>query len=123
MRPRLSESELLFLLDLLKETEANRKRQLLSFQEEQKHLESSVYALKHRMLYETPYPTYQKLKEEKQKLATVQLEWLPILNRQTVILKGLIIRLEKILNRKPGRTPYIHFFYSKYLQELEPKNI
>jgi len=123
MRPRLSEPEMLFLLDLLKETEAIKNRQLLSFQEEQKHLESNVYALRHRMIYETPYPTYLLLKEESQKLAILEREWLPIWTRQTVILKGLIVRLEKILSRKPGRTPFINIFYNRYLLELEPKNI
>jgi len=124
MRPRFDELEISFMLEILKEVEATVNRQILSLEEEQKHLSFTVYALKHRMLYETPYPTYFQLKKEKQKLAALQIEWLPLKRKETVILSRLIARLEKILQHRRGRIPSTLWdsFYNSYLEEIVPKN-
>ena len=123
-RPRFDELEVSFMLEILKEVEASINRQILSFQEEQKHLESNVYALRHKMIYETPYPTYFQLKEEKQKLAALQIEWLPLRRKETVVLSRLVARLEKILQHRRGRIPSTLWdsFYTSYLEEIVPKN-
>jgi predicted nucleic acid-binding Zn-ribbon protein len=123
MRPRLSELEMSFLLDLLKETSALKKRQLLNLQEEKEHLQRTIYALRDRMIRFEPYPTYKILNSEKEKLATLEREWLPVYDKQTVLLKCLIIRLEKILSHKSGRVPRTSFFYRKYLEEWNQKTL
>ena len=121
MRPRLSELEMSFLLNLLKETEALRKRQILNFREEKEHLEKNIHALRHKFLYETPYPTILLLQNEESKLKALEREWLPIYDKQAVLLKCLIIRLEKILSRKTGRVPHTSYFYNQYLREWNQK--
>jgi predicted nucleic acid-binding Zn-ribbon protein len=112
-----------FLLNLLKETEASMKRQFLNLQEEKEHLERTIYALRNRMIRFEPYPTYKVLNSEKEKLATLETEWLPIYDKQTVLLKCLIIRLEKILSHKSGRVPHTSFFYRRYLEEWNQKTL
>jgi hypothetical protein len=123
MRPRLNELEISFLLNLLKETEAVKKRQFLNLQEEKEHAERSIYALRDRMLRFEPYPTYKILNSEKEKLATLEREWLPLYDKQTVLLKCLITRLEKILSHKSGRVPYTSFLYRRYLEEWNRKAV
>ena len=124
MRPRFDELEVSFMLEILKEVEASVNREILNLREEQTHLQSSIYALRHKMIYETPYPTYFQLKEEKQKLAALQIEWLPLRRKETVILSRLIARLEKILQHRRGRIPSTLWdsFYNSYLEEIVPKN-
>jgi len=111
------------MLEILKEVETTINRQIQNFEEEQTYLQSNIYALRHRMIYETPYPTYFQLKEEKQKLAALQIEWLPLRRKETVILSRLIARLEKILQHRRGRIPSTLWdsFYNGYLEEIVPK--
>jgi hypothetical protein len=116
MRPRLSELEMSFLLDLLKETSALKKRQILNLQEEGEYLENNIYALK-KIARREAYPFYKILRSEKEMLSALRCEWLPLTERRSIILECLIVRLEKILARKTGRVPRVSFWYRIYLEK------
>jgi len=110
VRPRFTDQEVTFLLKLLSETEAAKKRQVLNLREEQEHLQREVWSLRQRVWNEGPYPIFREWKREKQKLDKVNL-WLPVCSKQDVILKDLIIRFEKLLAHKRGRMPRRDFSY------------
>ena len=124
MRPRFDELEISFMLEILKEVEANVNRQIGSLEEEQEYVRMSVYALRHRFIYEDPYGAYKRFKLEKERLKQLEYGWLPLRKRESVILSRLIARLEKILQHKRGRIPStsLDFFYNRYLHEIVPKN-
>ena len=116
MRPRFTDQEMNFLLEVLEEVETKKNRQILNFQEEQQHIQHSIFALRQRLMSD-PYHVHVLLKHEKDKLTELD-QWLPIWNRQAVVLHGLIVRMKKILAHKRGRIPYTSFFYDVYLREL-----
>ena len=120
MRPRFDELEISFMLEILKEVEANVNRQIGSLEEEQEYVRMSVYALRHRFIYEDPYGAYKRFKLEKERLKQLEYGWLPLRKRESVILSRLIARLEKILQHKRGRIPStsLDFLYSSYLHEI-----
>jgi len=118
MRPRFTDQELTFLLELLREAEAIKNRQILSLQEEQQHVQISVHSLRHRLIFEGPYHVHRELKAERERLEEINREWLPVCSKQAVVLRGLIVRLEKILAHKRGRIPHTSFFLKTYLQEI-----
>ena len=109
-----------FLLDLLKETQAKKKRQILNLKEECEQVRQDTIFLEHMMKF-NPYPTYKILKTAKERWRALEFEWIPFYYKQDVLLECLIIRLEKILSRKPGRVPHISYFYKRYLREWNQK--
>jgi len=123
LRPRFTDPELTFLLELLRETETRKNRQTLSLQEEQKHIQMSVHSLHHRLIFEDPYSVRRELKAERARLEEVEREWLPICNKQAVVLRGLIVRLEKILAHKRGRIPHTSYMVETYLREICTKDV
>ena len=124
MRPRFDELELGFMLEILKEVETTVNRQILNLEEEQEHVQVSVYSLRHRFIFEDPYGVYKRFKLEKERLNELRYFWLPICRKETVILSRLIVRLEKALQHKRGRIPstVLDSFYNSYLEEIVPKN-
>jgi len=103
MRPRFTDQELTFLLELLREVEASKNRQILSLQEEQQHVQMRVHVLRHRLFFEGPYRVHRELRAERERLGEIEREWLPICNKQAVILRGLIVRLEKNPGTQAGK--------------------
>jgi hypothetical protein len=123
LRPGFSDQELTFLLELLRETEARKNRQILSLQEEQKHAQMSVDSLHHRLIFEDPYSVHRELKAERVRLELLEREWLPVCSKQAAVLRGLIVRLEKILAHKRGRILRTSCMVETYLKEICTKDV
>lgn len=117
-RPCFTDSETWFLLGILRDAEAAKKRQILSFQEEQHYLERSIFALRTRMFSEGPLYVYKELKNDRERLEELTREWLPIYDRQTVVLHGLILRLTQILKHRRGGAMRGTWLYREYLAQV-----
>jgi len=121
MRPRFSDAEIKFLLDLCENERARFKRQLQNLTEQHEHFVSQEPALK-RMFDVAPYPNFQKLKEcrdKKQSLA----DWLPAYDRMNVFLTGLVIRFGKMLTHKTGRVPFLSLEMIRYNDMLRKEGL
>ena len=121
MRPRFSDEEICFLLEVLRELETEAKRQLPNLEEEQEHLSTEVWLQRHKIFTENPYVASKKLKGARERLKALKNEWL-FYTKRHVLLRGMIVRLEKIQARKRGRIPITEPFLDTYLAEYVPKN-
>jgi hypothetical protein len=104
MRMRFSEMELRFLKEILADCEGRVNRQVLNLQEEAEHLRLTVPALRHTLHYD-PYSVHRTLKDSEERLRRISFQWLPLNVKHRVILHGLILRLNRALEHKVGRTP------------------
>ena len=114
MRPRFSIEEIDFLLELLQDTEARTQRQITNLAEEQEHLTAKIAGLRFQLLNENPYRVVEPLQGAREDYARVHREWLPLPN-QEVVLKGLIVRFQKIKDRRTGRIPRTAMYAQDYL--------
>jgi hypothetical protein len=116
-RPYFSDLEIAFLLDLFRHEEARIKRQVLNLEEEQQQTQWNVQALRQR-LYVDPYSVHKDLKDEQARLNALRCEWLPTSSKQAVVLRGLAVRMEKILAHKRGPVEGMPMLFNRYLNEL-----
>jgi hypothetical protein len=116
-RPYFSDLEIAFLLNLLRHEEARIKRQVLNLEEEQQQARWNVYVLRQRLL-EDPYSVHKDLKTEQERLHALNCEWLPTFSKQAVVLRGLAVRMEKILSHKKGPIEGLPMLFNRYLREL-----
>lgn len=121
MRPRFTDQEVSFLLDLVTETKAKMDRQLLNLREEAEHLHRTIPELHRRFLYEDPYSVYKLIPEAEARLHIIEREWLPVYSKQRTILSYLAARLEKIQAHKGGRTTFCSDV-RYYFNEIAKKN-
>jgi hypothetical protein len=117
-RPYFTDSEICFLLGILRDAEAAKKRQILSHLEEQHTLQRSISALQTRMFSEGPLHVYKDLKNDKVRLEQLTREWLPTYDKQQTVLHGLCVRLEKNLRHKRGPVHGLPPLYTQCLREL-----
>lgn len=115
-RPYFSDLEIAFLLDLLRHEQARIKRQVLNLEEEQQQAQWNVRALRQR-LYVDPYSVHKDLKIEQARLNALRCEWLPTSSKQAVVLRSLVVRMEKTLSHKRGPTHGMPVFFNRYLSE------
>jgi hypothetical protein len=121
-RPSFTDSEIWFLLGILRDAEAVKKRQILSLQEEQHNLQRSIFALQTRMFSEGPLYVYKDLKDDRERLEELNREWLPICDKQAVILHGLTLRMEKILKHRRGGPMRGTQLYREYLAQVSTQD-
>ena len=121
-RPYFTDFETCFLLGVLRDAEAVKKRQILSLQKEQHNLERSVFALRTRMFSEGPLYVYKDLKDDRARLEQLTRELLPSCDQQAVILHGMIRRLEKILKHHRGGPMRGTQLYRKCLAQVSTQN-
>jgi hypothetical protein len=122
LRPRISHEEIGFLLELLKQAEANVKHECLSLSEEAKQLEITVSTLRSRLRL-GDYSVVRELRESEDRLQHLKLRAGPACHRKLFIFNGLLLKFERILSHKKGRMPLGSLEAVRWLKVMEPKNL
>jgi hypothetical protein len=115
--------EIQFLLGILKEVEADKKRQLHNLVEEQQHLAYRISVMHTELVMHGNFHVVRDLNTSKQKLTRIEYEWLPTFDRQTIVLGAMITRMETILRHRRGRIPHSTWMITYYLNQICAKNI
>ena len=121
MRAYFNSLEIEFLLRVLREFQTMKRRQITNLREEQEHLRAKIPALRLRFLYQGERSCGDELVSVKQRLNSVDFQWLDLYDKQSIILHGLIVRFVNLQNHKRGRPPYATIDASYALIELYHK--
>ena len=121
-RPHFTDMEIQFLLSVLKEVEASKKRQIQNLTEEQQHLAYRISVMHHKLVYQGDFHVVPDLNTSRQKLTRIEYEWLPTFDRQTIVLGAMITRMETILRHRRGRIPHSTWMITYYLNQICAKN-
>jgi len=117
-RPKFSDAELSFILQIFKEAKRVRLEQAEALEAEKMRLEASVQSLVLRLFKEGPYSVCQQLKENRAKLEALSGLAPNRLEKETIVLADLIRHVIKIQARQGGHVPHRHSMYWTYLREL-----
>ena len=118
LRPKFREAELRFILAVLKEAAAVKKQQAEVLKIERMRLEASVQSLVLRLFKEGPYSTCRELKMNRDKLSALGGLAPNRLEKETIVLKGIIAHLQKIQRHQRGHVKHLHSLFWTYLREL-----
>jgi hypothetical protein len=114
--------EIQFLLGILREVEASKKRQIQNLKEEQQYIAYRIHSLHDKFVYQGNRYVLPDLQTQRQKLTRIEYEWLPTFDRETIVLRGMITRMEKILLHRRGRIPHSTWMMTYYLKQICSKN-
>jgi hypothetical protein len=114
--------EIQFLLGILREVEASKKRQIQNLTEEQQHLAYRISVMHTELVRHGNFHVVPDLQTQRQKLNRIQYEWLPTFDKQTIVLRGMITRMETILRHRRGRIPHSTWMMTYYLEQICSKN-
>jgi hypothetical protein len=117
-RPCFTDLEVSFMLHVLKEAAAVKKQQVETLQAEKMRLEASVQSLSLRLFKEGPYNTCRPLKEDRVKLSALGGFTLNNLEKENIVLNGIISHLQKIQRHQRGHVKHLHSLFWSYLEEL-----
>jgi hypothetical protein len=117
-RPKFSDAELSFILQIFKEAKRARQQQAEALEAEKQRLINNVQSLSLRLFKEGPYSVCQQLKMDRAKLAALGGLAPNRLEKETIVLADLIRHVIKIQARQGGHVPHRHSMYWTYLREL-----
>lgn len=118
MRPRFSDEEILFVLQLLRETEQTIKHQIKSLTEEALQAKGQIVSLRETLMYDSRVAP--SLGVAKDHLRVIEAQ-LPRYDQENIILEGMVTRFERILAHRRGRLPYKTIWMNMYLGQLYQK--
>jgi hypothetical protein len=107
------------MLEVLRDYQTRKRKQILNLMEEQQHLHQSSNALRHLWNMGAGIENLCEARKLEAKRNPIVYEWLPVCDLQDKVLCGLIAHLEFIQSRKAGRMPRLATDVDENLSRLE----
>jgi len=117
-RPCFTDLEVSFMLHVLKEAKRARQQQAEALKLERDRLEANVQSLSVHLMKEGPYGVCGPLKEDRAKLAALSSLAPNRLEKETIVLKGIISHLQKVQRHQRGHVKHLHSLFWSYLEDL-----
>jgi hypothetical protein len=106
------------MLHVLKEAKRARQQQAEALKLERDRLEANVQSLSVHLMKEGPYAVCGPLKEDRAKLAALSSLAPNRLEKETIVLNGIISHLQKIQRHQRGHVKHLHSLFWSYLEDL-----